>query len=265
MNPAPLSSLPAKSIKAVFTDLDGTLTTGQSLHPDTFYALSKLQEAGFWVVVVSGRPAGWADCLMRLAPIDAMIFENGAGILTRDKERLIMTSTARTSDSQTLATDRQRLDSLFQSLKKEIPHLKIATDQPFRKYDMAIDFAEEAPFLTESEQERVMEKLRQEKDLTVKLSNIHVNYWVGSHTKITACERLLDSEGKKRAISEDEVVFCGDSPNDEPLFSRFKYTVGVANIHPYLPKMKSLPAFLTKSAEGQGFQELVRFLLSQAR
>ena len=60
----------------------------------------------------------------------------------------------------------------------------------------------------------------------------------------------------------DSVVFIGDSPNDEPMFEYFPHSVAVANIAPYLPRLKSRPAYVTVGAGGAGFAEFAVFLLS---
>ena len=46
---------------------DDTLTDESRILPETFDSLWRLKEKGYYLAVVSGRPAGWADCLMRLA------------------------------------------------------------------------------------------------------------------------------------------------------------------------------------------------------
>jgi len=74
--PRPLSDWNPKRISAVFTDLDGTLTEGQQLPSAVIAALERLNRAKIAVILVSGRPAGWADCLTRLLPFDAVTFEN---------------------------------------------------------------------------------------------------------------------------------------------------------------------------------------------
>ena len=257
MQPKPLPELPASKIRGVLTDLDDTLTDESQMRAKTYDALWKLKEKGYWLVIVSGRPAGWADCLMRLWPLDAMIFENGAGLITREGSKLVTHNLAR---GASLAQQRGLLQGLFDELKKEIPHLKLASDQPYRLYDYAIDFVEEPPALTGPELERVLRRLGEEKRITAKLSSIHVNYWYGTHTKVTACEELLRTEGASRGISASEVVYAGDSPNDEPLFEYFEHAVGVANVRHFLSRMKHPPKYLTSAAGGEGFQQLVRRL-----
>lgn len=84
---------------------------------------------------------------------------------------------------------------------------------------------------------------------------------MGNYNKVTACQRLLDSEGKTRGIGKEHVVFCGDSPNDEPLFAFFDFSVGVANLKTFEHHLSSLPKYLTEKANGSGFQELALHLL----
>jgi hydroxymethylpyrimidine pyrophosphatase-like HAD family hydrolase len=57
-------------------------------------------------------------------------------------------------------------------------------------------------------------------------------------------------------------MFIGDSPNDEPMFAFFPHSVAVANILPFLPRLKALPAYVTDAAAGDGFIEFAAMLLS---
>lgn len=255
-----LIQLPVANIRAVFSDLDDTLTDHSKVGPQTYECLWKLRTKGFWVAIISGRPAGWADCLMRLWPIDAMVFENGAGLMVRDGDKI---KTICLANEKNISEQRAHLQKTFDALKNEIPNLKLATDQSSRLFDFAIDYVEEEPHLTDAELKRVLEFLGRDKQITHKLSSIHVNYWFGKHTKVTACKHLLELEGLKRGITKEEVVFSGDSPNDEPLFEYFTHTVGVANIKKYLSKMKHPPKHYTQSPGGEGFQELVGFLTAK--
>ncbi len=116
--------------------------------------------------------------------------------------------------------------------------------------------------MSEKELETVLHALNAEKGVTAKLSSIHVNYWVGDFTKVDACRHLIENHGETRVSGLDEILYCGDSPNDEPLFEFFESTVGVANVKAFLPRMKHLPRYLTRLPCGQGFEEISRHLLS---
>ncbi|MEZ4751678.1 MAG: HAD hydrolase family protein [Bdellovibrionota bacterium] len=134
MKPKKLSELPAASIRAIFSDLDGTITTNGTLLPSTYQSLCAIRAAGLKLVVVSGRPAGWADCLMRLLPLDAMIFENGAGVALRTGESIEFLNLAGTA-----AAEPGTLHAVFEDLKQDYPDLRLAKDQPYRLFDYAID------------------------------------------------------------------------------------------------------------------------------
>jgi 1,2-diacylglycerol 3-alpha-glucosyltransferase len=258
-----LETLPAEQIKAVFSDLDGTITDGEAGISDaTYEALWNLKRAHKKIVIVSGRPAGWADALMRLWPVNCVIFENGAGILLREGSHL---RTVTLASDKPLAEQRTLLETTFHDLKRDVPSLKLASDQEYRRFDYALDYAEEPPFLPVSDVERLMALLKLRPELTAKLSSIHINYWYGKHTKVTACKYLLEKEKEFAGLKREEIVYCGDSPNDEPLFEFFPNAVGVANVKAYVSQMRYLPRFIANEPGGRGFAEIVGRLLRQAR
>ncbi len=47
-----LSELPAAKIRAVFSDLDDTLTEDSLITPATYNALQTLKERGYWLVLI---------------------------------------------------------------------------------------------------------------------------------------------------------------------------------------------------------------------
>src|SRR3546814_3398050 len=59
-----------------------------------------------------------------------------------------------------------------------------------------------------------------------------------------------------------QAVFAGDSPNDAPMFGYFPYSVGVANVRPFLDRIAARPAFVTAGEGGPGFVELAEALLA---
>jgi hypothetical protein len=64
------------------------------------------------------------------------------------------------------------------------------------------------------------------------------------------------------AAIKAEVVFAGDSPNDQPMFAFFPYAVGVANVRQFADRMRVLPTWVTEQAGGFGFAELADVLLA---
>jgi hydroxymethylpyrimidine pyrophosphatase-like HAD family hydrolase len=60
----------------------------------------------------------------------------------------------------------------------------------------------------------------------------------------------------------DKALFIGDSPNDEPMFGFFQYSVGVANIQSQLHRLTARPKYVTPSKGGAGFVEMANHLLA---
>ena len=80
-------------------------------------------------------------------------------------------------------------------------------------------------------------------------------------TKIFAKEVLqMDLKNNKQ-----KAIFCGDSPNDQPMFEFFPISIGVRNIESFLPQISSPPQFITKNIGGEGFAEIVDILLKKRK
>ena len=58
-----------------------------------------------------------------------------------------------------------------------------------------------------------------------------------------------------------EFVFCGDSPNDEPMFAFFPLSFAMANIREFLEIIERRPAFVASREAGAGFAEVADLIL----
>jgi HAD superfamily hydrolase (TIGR01484 family) len=260
----PLAEFPAASraaIRFVLLDIDDTLTTGGRLTAAAYGALEDLSRRGLRVIPVTGRPAGWCDLIARFWPADAVIGENGAFYFRYDHESRIMTRRFWPSADER-ETARWRLDALAGEILAAVPGARIAADQPYRAADLAIDVAEDAGALPAAEIDRIV-ALMHAAGASAKISSIHVNCWFGDWDERQMTLRLFrEAYGIDLDRERDSVVFIGDSPNDEPMFEFFPHSVAVANIAPYLPRLKSRPAYVTAGEGGVGFAELAAMLLS---
>ena len=54
-----------RSVRAVGFDIDDTVTTDGRVTAEAYSAMWALKEAGFRVLAVTGRPAGWCDMIAR--------------------------------------------------------------------------------------------------------------------------------------------------------------------------------------------------------
>jgi HAD superfamily hydrolase (TIGR01484 family) len=250
-----------KAIRFVLLDIDDTLTTDGRLTAAAYGALEDLSQRGLRVIPVTGRPAGWCDLIARFWPVDAVIGENGAFYFRYDHETRAMTRHFWLSaDERNLA--RRRLDRLAEEILAAVPGARIAADQPYRVADLAIDFAEDTGPLPPAEIDRIV-ALMHAAGAMAKISSIHVNGWFGDWDKLAMTQRLFrEIYGIDLDRQRDVVAFIGDSPNDEPMFAYFPLSIAVANVRPYLPRLKSPPAYVTKAEAGDGFVEFAAMLLS---
>ena len=251
----------AGRVSCVLADIDDTVTTGGRLTAAAYKALEDLQQAGFAVVPVTGRPAGWCDLIARFWPVDGVIGENGAFYFRYDRAARRMQSRYWTSAPER-ARNRARLDALAGTILAAVPGAALASDQPYRASDLAIDFCEDVPRLGPDQVDAIL-RLFAEAGATAKASSIHVNGWFGAYDKLSMARAFLIEE---LGLAEDRlaasVVFVGDSPNDEPMFEAFPLSVGVANVLEGASRMRHLPTYITSGEGGAGFIELAQKLVA---
>lgn len=259
----PLASCPSKVLagfKAVLTDIDDTLTLHGRLPAAAFAALARLRDAGLKVVPITGRPAGWCDHIARQWPVDGVVGENGAFYFRYDGGRRRMIRVYAQSAEERRANS-ERLWAVARRVLAEFPGTAIAADQAYREIDVAIDFCEDVPALPLATAQKIAEAFHGE-GAEAKVSSIHVNAWFGPHDKLTMSKRFLREVLEIDSESDAEkVAYCGDSPNDAPMYGFFPNGIGVANIRPFVGLMKHLPRYVTEAEGGLGFAELAEAVL----
>lgn len=249
-----------KAVKAILTDIDDTLTLHGRLPASAYQAMEDLHEAGFIVIPITGRPAGWCDHIARMWPVDGIVGENGAFYFRYDDETRKMLRVYGQSAEERHANN-EKLKVLGARVLKEFPGSAIASDQAYREIDIAIDFCEDVPALPLATAEKIRRAFEAQ-GAVAKVSSIHVNAWFGRHDKLTMTRRLLkDCFGIDTDEERRHIVYAGDSPNDAPMFAFFPNAVGVANVVPYKAIMTHLPRYVTEAEGGDGFAELARSLL----
>jgi HAD superfamily hydrolase (TIGR01484 family) len=260
----PLAEMPEsvrRGIRFVLLDFDDTLTTDGRLTAAAYAALERLSQRGLRVIPVTGRPAGWCDMIARFWPVDAVIGENGAFWFRYDRNARKMARCFWLSDDERAAA-RRRLDRFAQDILTAVPGARVAADQSYRVADLAIDYREDTGPLLAEDVDRIV-AITRGAGAVAKVSSIHVNCWFGDWDKLAMTRRLfaehygIDLEGRR-----EMVAFIGDSPNDEPMFAYFPNSVAVANIRPFVPQLRSLPAYVTGAEAGAGFVEFAEALLS---
>tara|TARA_R110000764_G_scaffold101870_1_gene187216 strand:+ start:17782 stop:18549 length:768 start_codon:yes stop_codon:yes gene_type:complete len=253
-NPINLPKNLTNKIKVLFTDVDDTLTFNGEIPLQTIQSLHKLKEANIVVVPVTGASAGWCDCLLKTLPIKYIIGENGAFFMEQgDRGHSLLTYL---KEPHQVQEDLEKLKLLIKELNTLYPDISFTQDQSYRITDVALDIGQ-AVKVDFSHAKSATQWLK-EKGVNAKLSSIHINTWIGDYNKATGALAWLTSHN----ISLEETAFIGDSTNDEAMFQAIPLSIGVANIAKFLPILAHKPNYITQSAGGLGFVELVDALIS---
>lgn len=260
--PAPIATLKGPlRLRGVLCDIDDTITWEGKIIPGALQAMEQLRAAGLAVVPVTGRPGGWVDHIARMWPVDGVVGENGGLWYWMDHSQAPARLARRFLQGQDERADNQlRLRALGERILAAVPGAALASDQPYRELDLAVDFCEDVPALDDAAIDRIV-ALFEAAGATAKISSIHVNGWYGAFDKLRGIERFhLDRWGTP--IDPTAWAFFGDSGNDEPMFRAFPLSVGVRNVERFLPRMAHPPAWITDAPGGHGFIEGVARLLA---
>ena len=260
----PLTDFPQndlRKIRFVLTDIDDTLTENGRLPAASYLAMEKLQQAGLKVIPITGRPAGWCDHIARMWPVDGIVGENGAFYFEYETAKRKMKRHYWKPESKR-EEDRKRFEQLRKKILSAVKGCAIASDQAYRESDLAIDYCEDVPALSKSAVEQIVNIFKQE-GAVAKVSSIHVNGWFGNYDKLSMTRILLDESFQTDMDkSQEQIVFCGDSPNDAPMFGFFQNSVGVANVIDYAEELEQQPCWVTQKRAAAGFVELAEALMA---
>ena len=247
-------------IRALFSDVDGTLTTGGRVEAVTYAALEKLGAAGVPVVLVTGRPAGWGQAFLSVAPVAAVVTENGGVTWVRDGRRMKKLYGV---PANSLPEWRRRMLDVVADVSAAVPGARLSSDSKYREVDLAIDWNEEAS-LSRDEAEEVVSIIRRA-GFAASRSSVHVNFGPPHFDKLSACitvvRQVLGGDGNDLG----GYAFVGDALNDAPMFGGFPSSIGVANVRAWWDELAFKPAYVTERAEGPGLREVVDHVLRIAK
>ncbi|MGE0799258.1 MAG: HAD-IIB family hydrolase [Lautropia sp.] len=256
----PLDRLDASGLHGIFTDIDDTLTTAGKLPAAVYTALERLRDAGFAIVPVTGRSAGWAHLVLHLWPVDAVVAESGGVCLYRDRSGV--PRWLYHDDPARIADDRRAIAVAAEQVMAAIPGFALANDNAFRLVDFAIDHSETVVPVDAARIEAAIARLRAA-GFSARASTVHINVWRGDFDKAPMALRYLaEIRGAALPAETDRWLFVGDAPNDASMFAAFRRSVGVANLAGFADRLPAPPAFLTRGACGAGFVELAEHLLA---
>ncbi len=252
----PLSELRGP-VRALFSDVDGTMTTGDRIEASTYEALERLGQAGVPLVMVTGRPAGFAHAFMKMTPVLAVVSENGGVTFVREGRRIQKIYGV---PAASLPEWRRRMNDAAVEVMSKVPGARLSTDSRYREVDLAIDWNEESS-LSKDDAERCVSRLVKAGFAAVR-SSVHVNFGPPHFDKLSACMTVVRQVLGGDANDLSSYVFVGDALNDAPMFGGFPKSVGVANVKHWWDELTFKPAFLTELPEGPGLRELIAHLMT---
>ena len=253
---AELSASDVSGLVGILTDIDDTVTLHGRIIPAAFAAMAGAKAAGLAVIPVTGRPAGWCDHFGRMWPCDGVVGENGGLWFYMANSKLVR---GFLQDEGERARNRERLVAVKEEILRGVPGTALASDQPYRELDLAIDFCEDVPPLGEGAIDEIV-AIFEARGATCKVSSIHVNGWFGEFDKLVGFHRLCAD--LCLPADADRWAYVGDSANDGPMFAHFPLSVGVANVDAFLHRLPVHPRFRTAGSGGYGFAEFVGRVLA---
>jgi HAD superfamily hydrolase (TIGR01484 family) len=244
-------------IRALFSDVDGTMTTGERIEGSTYSAVEQLAASGTPVIMVTGRPAGWGQAFIKVMPVTAVVTENGGVTFVREGRRQHKLYGV---PQASLPEWRRRMNDAAVDVMSKVPGARLSSDSKYREVDLAIDWNEEVS-LSRDDAEFVVHLLTRA-GFTAVRSSVHVNFGPPHFDKLSACMTVVRQVLGGDPGDLSPYVFVGDALNDAPMFRGFPSSVGVANVKVWWDELSDKPAFLTELPEGPGLRELIAHLLS---
>ncbi len=253
---SPLSELRGP-VRALFSDVDGTMTTGDRIEASTYEAIERLGDAGIPVIMVTGRPAGFGHAFMKMTPVVACVAENGGVTFVREGRKLVKSYGV---PAASLPEWRRRMNDIAVDVMSKVPGARLSSDSKYREVDLAIDWNEEQSLSREEAETCV--RLIQKAGFAAVRSSVHVNFGPPHFDKLSACQQIV-----RRVLGGDitdlaPYVYVGDALNDAPMFAGFPTSVGVANVRTWWDELAHKPAYITERPEGPGLRELVSHVLA---
>lgn len=258
--PLPVWNVPKRklaAVKAVAADIDGTVTIDGHIAPSTLTMFEQLRETGRYIVLVTGRSAGWGAALASYLPgLAGVVAENGAVLIlaTGDETSPIILDKS-IADGTGPSID--VVEECLLEVLAAYPAAKPGTDNYCRISDRTIEVSNDID-------PAVVKEIASQYGLSHTFSTVHHHLSRSSMTKKAGLLLTLSQHICPGIDASTEVMTVGDSSNDAPLFERgtFAVTCGVRGILRALPVLEGcVPTYVTLADGGAGFNEIGSLLV----
>ncbi|MHA1589549.1 MAG: phosphoglycolate phosphatase [Candidatus Njordarchaeales archaeon] len=223
-----LERLGIKIVKAIVTDVDGTLTDArQSLHLGAIAALRKVHEKGIHVILCSSRLFDVVSSLAKYLGFKSPVIAESGSVIGYYLKPVFI----REFETEI----KERIITVMTSIGfKSVP------DNKCRRGDLAFKRTRKTMEMSEEE---ILEVLKKQgiSNVTVLDSGFAVHINPIGVDKGSALLRVLELIN----VSLDETIVIGDGNNDIPMFRVAKYSIAPANASEKLKKMAKVVSDLS--------------------
>ena len=249
----------ATRLRGVLFDLDDTFLDEGELSLAAYAALCRLSQAGLRLLAVTGRPAGWGEVMARQWPVDGVVTENGAVVLSREGREIRRWHEA---DEPTRRERRERILAGYSALQAQFAKVRASDDSHARETDLAIDIGESQRLTAEEIAD--IERAARGIGLRTFVSSVHLHITLDPHDKATGTIAFLhDRFGEDPTGARHRYAYIGDSANDASCFFAFTSSFGVANVASSLPRLSQPPRYVSQASRGAGFAEIADAILAR--
>lgn len=224
---------PTRPIRAVITDVDGTLTDrDRRLEPGAMRAIREITDAGIPVVLATGNVLPLALALHRFLGLDTpIIAENGGVLYHRENGRDVV---------EHLADRKIALAAYRRVVKAGLPVHRLFTDR-WRESEVALE--EGVP------PQRIRSVLRGQ-PVTVESTGYALHLIERGAGKLPALRRALRPMG----LTPADCLILGDGDNDVAMLRAAGWAVSFPSGS---PRARHVADYVTQSGYGFGFVEAV--------
>lgn len=274
------------SIKLIALDLDGTtLNRNGRLTDRTKQALEAAIRQGVHVVIATGRTfSAVPDEVKAIEGIEYILSSNGAEIRNLQEDACIYSNYISPEAVDRAVAELKKHDFMLEVFVGGIAYTDKANYElakqgglPYRNSQYVVDTRnpvediigftlehrdsiENININFDNQQDRaaMREILKQLPDITLTTSFDH-NLEIGGAT--TSKASALKALGNILGVSGDEIMACGDSPNDGAMMSVAGLPVAVGNAK---PEIKEMAAYVTDTNDNDGVAKAIeRFVLNK--
>ena len=229
----PPEAHPRRPIRAVVTDVDGTLTDRRRhLDPDAMEVIGRMNEAGIPVILATGNVLPLALALHRFLGLTTpIVAENGGVLYHREGERDIV---------EHLADRRLALAAYRRLVKAGLPVRQLFTDR-WREAEVAIE---------EGIPERKIRAVLKGQPVFVEDTGYAMHLMQRGAGKLPALRRALQPMG----LSPEDCLTIGDGNNDVPMLRAAAWAVSFPSGS---ARARAVADYVTQAEYARGFVEAV--------